>query len=364
MGMSESATISARKARHLEICLDPSHYQVEPRSAGLTDFAALRFAHRAMPDIYAGDLDLATDFLGYRLRLPVFISCMTGGSDGGFMVNRELARAAGRLGIAVGTGSVRILLDHPELDHHFALKTYAPDVPVLANIGAVQVRDIPARRLDAIVGRIAADALVVHLNPGQELFQPDGDRDFRGVRDALLAFIRRAPYPVVVKETGFGLAPAEIKALLDAGASCVDLAGSGGTNWVRVEGYRGDADVQAAAAEFSDWGYPTAALLAAVSAGGSGRILASGGIRSGMDVAKALALGAAACGLALPLARAASQGGAAAVERYIGRIEHVLRTVMILTGSSRIVDLGRPGVLLRSRSFDEQVAMIAGSHAI
>jgi isopentenyl-diphosphate Delta-isomerase len=298
-----------------------------------------------MPELDAARVDTSVQFLGRTMALPVFISCMTGGSEGGFRVNRELAKAAGILGIPVGTGSVRVLLDHPELDNHFALKSQAPDVPLMANIGAVQARDLDPSRLDDIVGRLDADALVIHLNPAQELFQPDGDRDFRGVRDGIARFISRAPYPVIVKETGFGIAPDESRFFLDAGAAYVDIAGAGGTNWISVEAYRDNEAALAVAREFDDWGYPTARLLAD-SPVASGRILASGGIRSGMDVAKAVALGAASCGLALPLARAAHAGGSEAVVAYIRHIETVLRTVMALTGSSTLAELRRPGVLM------------------
>ena len=299
-----------------------------------------------MPELDASKVDTSIQFLGRTMALPFFISCMTGGSEGGFRVNRELANAAGILGIPVGTGSVRVLLDHPELDSHFALKSQAPSVPLLANIGAVQVRDLDPSRLDDIMRRLDADALVIHLNPGQELFQPDGDRDFRGVRDGIARFIARAPYPVIVKETGFGIAPDESSFLLDAGAAYVDIAGAGGTSWISVEAYRDNEAALAVAREFDNWGHPTAQLLAA-SPVASGKILASGGIRSGMDVAKALALGAASCGLALPLARAAHSGGSEAVVAYIRYIETVLRGVMVLTGSSNIAGLRRSGVLLR-----------------
>lgn len=279
---------------------------------------------------------------------------MTGGSAEGFKMNKELAKAAQELGVPVGTGSVRVLLEHPELDEHFALKAYAPDVPLMANIGAVQVRDLPAARLDELVERVGADALVIHLNPGQELFQDDGDTDFRGLKAAVAAFIGRAPYPVIVKETGFGIGPADASFLLDAGAAYVDLAGSGGTNWATVEGYRGEPEDLAAAAEFADWGYKTAPLLAASPVEG-GRILASGGLRSGMDLAKALALGAHAAGMALPLAKAAAEGGASAVVAYVRRLERVLRAVMLLTGSRSPLDLARPGVLIRSAGFEAEL---------
>jgi isopentenyl-diphosphate delta-isomerase type 2 len=354
MAMSGYQSISERKAKHLSICLDQTLHGVEGSGSG---FEALSFRHRALPELSLGQIDTGTVFLGKPVPLPFFVSCMTGGSAEGFRVNKELAAAAQELGVPVGTGSIRVLLEHPELDGHFALKSLAPDVPLMANIGAVQVRDQDSARLDDVVDRIGADALVIHLNPGQELFQDDGDTDFRGIKDAVAAFIQRAQYPVIVKETGFGIHPDDTRFLLDAGAAYVDLAGSGGTNWIAVEGYRGtDGDI-AAAAEFHGWGYRTAPLLAA-SAVDSGRILASGGLRTGMDLAKAMALGAVCCGMALPLAREASNGGAKAVVSFVRRLERVLRGVMLLTGSRTLADLRRDSVLLRSPSFLAETAGI------
>ncbi|MBP7095793.1 MAG: type 2 isopentenyl-diphosphate Delta-isomerase [Spirochaetia bacterium] len=345
--MENARPIGERKAKHLSICLDPSLGSVEGSGAG---FEGLSFAHRALPGLSWDELDPAVDFLGKRIAFPFFISCMTGGSAEGFRVNRELALAARELGVPVGTGSIRVLLEHPELADHFRLKAHAPKVPLMGNIGAVQLRDLEPARVDGLVELMGADALVIHLNPGQELFEDDGDRDFRRLRESVAAFIDRAPYPVIVKETGFGIAPSDARFLLDAGAAYVDLAGSGGTNWISVEGYRHDEASLEAALEFGDWGYRTAPLLAASPVEG-GQILASGGLRTGMDVAKALALGAAAAGMALPLARAASEGGAKAVVAYGRRVERVLKTVMLLTGSRTVADLRRPGVFSMTREF-------------
>lgn len=305
-------------------------------------------------------MDSTADFLGKRIAFPFFISCMTGGSAEGFRVNRELALAAAELGVPVGTGSIRVLLEHPELADHFRLKIHAPDVPLLGNLGAVQLRELEPSRVDGLVELIGADALVIHLNPGQELFEDDGDRDFRRLRESLATFIARAPYPVIVKETGFGIAPSDARFLLEAGAAYVDLAGSGGTNWISVEGYRHDEAALEAALEFRDWGFRTAPLLAA-SQVADGRILASGGLRSGMDAAKAVALGAAAAGMALPLARAASEGGARKVVAYGRRVERVLRTVMLLTGSRTVAELRRKGVLSMTREFAEERDRIAAA---
>ncbi len=277
---------------------------------------------------------------------------MTGGSEAGLEVNRELAKAAQATGLPVGLGSFRVLFEHPELDGQFRLKSLAPDVPVLANLGAVQVRDRPQAEVLEWLRRLEVQALVVHLNPGQELFQPEGDRDFRGLRQAVARLCEHSPVPVIVKETGFGILPSLVRELLDAGAAYVDLAGAGGTNWIRVEAYRLGGDERAAAEEFTDWGLPTAVLLGALQ--GTERVLASGGLRGGLDAAKAVALGAHLAGMALPFIREVCAGGAEAVIRLVRRLEMSFRSAMLLTGSRTLKDLRR-GVLWAEPAFTSAV---------
>ena len=282
---------------------------------------------------------------------------MTGGSEGGFEANRRLAAAAQELRIPVGLGSLRVLLENPALFPHFHVKPLAPDVPVLANISAVQVRDGDIPALLSMVQRLEAQALVVHLNAGQELFQPEGDRDFRGLKQAIAKVCEESPLPVIVKETGFGIVPSLVRELLRAGAAYVDLAGAGGTNWITVESFRLSDEEREGAAEFADWGIPTAMLLAACRTSRD-RVLASGGIRSGMDAAKALAMGAALAGMALPAIRAVTSGGTESVVKLYRRLERTLRAVMLLTGSRTTSDLRRgvvwlePPLAARVESFE------------
>jgi isopentenyl-diphosphate delta-isomerase type 2 len=350
--------LSTRKAQHLEICVQANDYEVE---TGATGFEHLSFVHRALPEIAMDELDTRVDFLGYRPRLPLFISSMTGGSAQGYQVNKQLARAAQEAGIPVGMGSIRILFRKPEVLDHFRLKTLAPDVPVFANIGGVQLRDMDRQEILEMVKRLEVDAVVVHLNPGQELFQPDGDRDFRGVLDAIGRFCEAAPLPVMVKETGFGISPSLVRTLHDRGVAYVNVAGTGGTNWVRVESHRLPEDAGEAAAEFNGWGLPTAVVLAALEHD-HGPVLASGGMRTGMDLAKACALGAELSGYALPMVRAVTEGGVEAVLRYVDQLDQVLRNVMMLTGSRSIADL-RSRRLMRTRPFDEAVASLREAEA-
>ena len=302
----------------------------------------------------ADRIDLQTDFLGHTVAAPIFISCMTGGSKRGFFANRKLAEAAREKRVAVGMGSIRILFDHPELFEHFHLKALAPDVPVLANIGGAQIRDGEHGKLFELLRKLEVDGLVVHLNPGQELFQPEGDRNFRGIKDSIARLCDGAPVPIIVKETGFGIRPGLVADLLKRGVRYVDVAGAGGTNWVTVEAYRLPEHERAEPAEFADWGIPTAVILACLG-DHDGRILASGGVRSGLDVAKSLALGAHAAGLALPLIREVVAGGAEAVVRYLDRLENTLRSVLVLTGSRNAAEL-RAGKFWMDPAFADSVS--------
>ncbi len=341
-GEPPGSAIGFRKQKHLSICTDPSRFRVE---GGRSGFEQVHFVHLGLPELAEAELDTSVQFLGRTLPLPIFISCMTGGSEQGLRANRELARAAQAASVPVGLGSFRVLFQHPELFEHFHLKALAPDVPVLANLGAVQVRDCDQGAIFEWLRRLEVQCLVVHLNPGQELFQPEGDRDFRGLRAALARLCRSCPVPVIVKETGFGILPSLARELLEAGAAYVDLAGSGGTNWITVEACRLPEGQRGPAAEFADWGLPTAALLAALS-GATDRLLASGGLRTGLDAAKALALGARLAGMALPFIRLVEEGGAEAVVQAVRELGQVLRAVMVLTGSRTLEDLRRGVVWL------------------
>ncbi len=346
--------ISERKARHLEICVDEEAYSVETHDSS---FAGVRFLHRSLPETDLDSITTRTEFLGQEIALPLLISCMTGGSAEGNLVNKRLAEAAERAGIPVGMGSIRILFRDESYFEQFHMKSFAPSVPVIANLSAVQIRDIEHARISEILKRLEVQALAVHLNAGQELFQPNGDRNFHGLKEAIARFCEASPIPIIVKETGFGIRPSEVEFLINAGAAYVDLAGAGGTNWVRVESYR-VSDAQARVArQFDDWGIPIALLLGALRSRSGvhrSKIIASGGLRTGTELAKAIALGAAVGGMALPFARAVYSGGSDGALELIAEIEEALRGVMLLTGS-RDLEALRAQPLILDPSFEASV---------
>jgi isopentenyl-diphosphate delta-isomerase len=346
-------SMRGRKADHLRICLRKRRYTVETGSTWLDE---IRLVHRSLPEMNAADIDTTVMFLGRPISMPIFISSMTGGSAGGFRANKNLAQVAQEAGIPVGLGSIRILFRNPEVIEHFLLRPLAPDVPIFANIGGVQLRTDNFEPLVELIKRLEVDGLAVHLNVGQELVQPEGDSSFFGVLNGIERLCEACPVPVIAKETGFGINPAEAKSLLAAGVQYVDVAGRGGTNWAKVEAYRLPKESRGVANELESWGTPTALLLAATRAF-DGSILASGGIRSGMDVAKSIALGAVAAGLALPFIRAVARGGVEAGVAVAERIRDVLHTAMLLTGSRTVADL-RSAQVLESMEFAHAVSQL------
>jgi isopentenyl-diphosphate delta-isomerase len=337
-------TTSSRKADHLRINLEED---VAAKGVA-TGFEAYRFMHCALPEIDLDDVSTATEVLGWRLGSPLFISCMTGGTDAAQRINMVLAETAAELGIALGLGSARVLLERPEALSTFAVRDLAPTVPLLANLGAVQLNlGITADDCARLIDMLGADALVLHLNALQEALQPEGDTRFSGLLERIEAVAGSLRVPVIVKEVGWGISADLVTALLDAGVAAVDVAGAGGTSWSEVERHRLGGPAARTAAAFAGWGIPTAvALTQARAAAPDGVIFASGGVRSGLEVAVAAALGADLVGVAGPFLRAASSGTQACVE--LGREwVDVLRIAMFCTGSRDLSALRTCGRLVR-----------------
>ncbi|MBI2262241.1 MAG: type 2 isopentenyl-diphosphate Delta-isomerase [Caulobacterales bacterium] len=332
--------ITARKDQHLDVIL--AGKARHGRSSG---FADIHFVHEALPDLDHGKIDLGADFLGRRLKAPLLISSMTGGPTRAEAINARLAEAAQHLGIALAVGSQRAALEAegttPGLD--MALRLKAPDTPILANIGAAQLtRGFGVDEARRVLDMIAADGLIVHLNPLQEACQPEGDRDWWGVGAALEALVKALDAPVVIKETGAGLSAATSRRLIEMGVAAIDVAGAGGSNWATVEGERAtEADDKAHAAAFAEWGIPTAMAIAeARKACPKATIIGSGGVADGVDAAKAIRLGADMVGQAAGVLAAATVSTEAVVEHFQTVIRQ-LRTVCFCTGSANLTALRR-----------------------
>ena len=338
--MTDEPAISRRKADHLEVA-------ASGRAEGVraTLLGEVHLVHQALPELAVDAIDLTTELVGKRLAAPLVIAGMTGGTAEAAAVNRDLARAAEKCGVAFGLGSQRAMAEHPELIASYHVRDVAPSVVLFGNVGAVQAKAMGADGVIELAHKIAADAICIHLNPGQELIQAHGDRDFTGLVATIRALVRASPLPVIVKETGCGLSPQAARALAGAGVATVDVSGAGGTSWVAVETVRAkDADARSPAAalgeELWDWGLPTAVSVVACARAGLTTI-ASGGLRSGYDVARALALGARAGAMAAPMLRAQRAGGMAGAVEAIERVIAGIRAVCLLTGSRSAADLAR-----------------------
>jgi isopentenyl-diphosphate Delta-isomerase len=328
-----------RKADHLRI-----NREEDVGAKGVTNgFDAWRFEHCALPELDLEQIDVHCFLFERRLDAPLLISCMTGGTEEAGEINRRLARVAQRMRLAIGVGSGRALLEHPEVLPTFDVRAEAPDVPLLANIGAVQLnKGYGADDCRRLVQMLGADALVLHLNPVQEAVQEEGDTCFAGLLEKIGAVCKALDVPVVVKEVGWGIAPDVVQRLLSVGVGAVDVAGAGGTSWSEVEKHRlNDRSKRRVADAFSGWGIPTAycierARLVAPDA----LLIASGGIRDGIDAAKAIALGADIVGIAGSFLRAAALGEEAA-EELAGEVIATLRIAMFAIGAATLRQLRR-----------------------
>jgi len=333
-----------RKDAHLDLCATGD---VEP-VGNSTLLEHVHLVHCAMPEMATDDVDLSTPFLGKQLRHPLLVTGMTGGTERAGVVNRDLALLAERHGLAFGVGSQRAMAEDVARAASYRVRQVAPTVALLGNIGLYQAVRLGVDGVRRLMEDIDADGIALHLNAGQELTQPEGDRDFRGGYDVVAALVKAFGDRLLVKETGCGIGPDVARRLVELGVRNLDVSGLGGTSWVRVEQLRASGVQAQVGAEFSAWGIPTAAAVATVRAavGPEVRLVGSGGVRTGLEVAKLLALGADLGGMALPLFRAQQAGGVEAAEQALEVILSGLRQALVLTGSRSCAELRqRPRVV-------------------
>ncbi len=337
-----------RKDSHIALALER---EVEFPQEDATGFGALRFDHDALPELDLDAVDTGTTLLGKVLAAPLVVGAMTGGTPRAGEMNRRLALAAARCGVGLALGSQRKMLADPTTQSTFAAREWAPDLPlVFGNIGAVQLNyGVGLPELRQLVEAVGADALNLHLNPLQEAIQPGGDTRFGALLPKLRALVPDVGVPVLLKEVGSGISETTALKIRELPVAGVETAGVGGTSWARIESLRTTDPVKRALGErFTRWGIPTAESVAICRRVLPDRVvIASGGIRNGVEVAKALALGADAGAIALPLLRAAERSIDDAVEA-ISRVVAELRTAMFLTGARTVADL-RTRKLLRAR---------------
>lgn len=328
-----------RKVDHLRICLKE---EVEVGSAGFENYS---FVHNALSEIDFEEIDTSIEFLGKRLSAPILISSMTGGTPEGKRINRNLAKAAQKVGVAMAVGSQRVAIENSRLILSFQVRDVAPDVLLFANLGAVQLNyGFGIKECCQAVKMIEADGLILHLNPLQEAIQPEGNVDFSGLLAKIGNIARRLEVPLIVKEVGAGISKAVAKKLFEVGVSIVDVAGWGGTNWALIEGMRGENKKMGEI--FAHWGIPTSEAIKQCAEVKGLTVIGSGGIRNGIEMAKALALGANLVGVALPFLKPATQS-AAAVEKKLQNLIFQLKTVMFCLGARDIEELKKVKLVTR-----------------
>jgi len=321
--MAKVTQISSRKSDHIRINLEE-----DVRSGLTTGLERYHFIHQALPELNLNEVNFSQNIFKRRVRAPILISSMTGGTEEAAVINRNLASAAQQTGIAMGLGSQRAAIDHPELAPTFQVRQFAPDVLLFANLGAIQLNyRYGVDECQQAVDMIEADALILHFNALQEAVQPEGDTLFAGLLSKIETVCRSLPVPVIAKEVGWGFSEQTARQLAGAGVAAIDVAGAGGTSWSQVEMHRAKNASQARlAAAFVDWGIPTSEAILNVRRAAPGlTIIASGGLRSGVDIAKCIALGASMGGMAGPFLKAAARS----LEETVQTIEELKREIQV-----------------------------------
>jgi len=328
--MGDQST-ARRKDSHLDVC---ANSEVEP-GANSSLLECVQLVHCAIPELSLSELDTSAQLFDKTLRVPLLITGMTGGTERASLVNRDLATLAEKHGLAFGVGSQRAMSENPSRTESFQVRSVAPTAVVIGNIGLRQADSLGPDAVRFLADSIGADGMALHLNAAQELTQPEGDRDFRGGYEVIARLAKAFGRRLVVKETGCGISPQVARRLADIGVSAIDVSGLGGTSWVRVEQLRASGVAEEVGQTFSAWGIPTAAAVASVrkALAAEVTVIASGGIRTGLDVAKALALGANLAGMALPLFRAQQAAGIDGAEKALQIVFTGLKQALLLTGS-------------------------------
>ncbi len=331
--MAKVPTLSSRKSDHIRINLEE-----DVSSQLTTGLENYHFTHQALPEIDLDRVDMGQTIFGKQLHGPLLISSMTGGTAEAAAINQTLAAAAQSAGIAMGLGSQRAAIEHPELAYTFQVRKTAPDILLFANLGAIQLNyHYSVDECRRAVDMIDADALILHLNALQEALQPEGDTRFAGLLKKIEMVCRALPVPVIAKEVGWGISGQAARQLASAGVSAIDVAGAGGTSWSQVEMHRiQDTHLARVAAVFRDWGIPTGESIRQVrEAAPEMTIFASGGLRSGVDIAKCIALGASLGGMAGPFLQAAAQS----LDETLRTIDEILREVKVAMFAAGIPNL-------------------------
>ncbi len=336
--------IEGRKGDHLDLCCS-LNVEFRKKTTLLEDVDLI---YSSIPELSFEEVDISVQFLGKRLKAPLIITAMTGGTERAKRINKDMARVAEKYGLGVGVGSQRAMYEDPQLAETFEVRDVAPNVLLLGNIGLTQAKDMETGEVQALADKIGADVMCVHLNPAMELFQREGDKNFTQGYETFKRLKQVLSCKVMAKETGCGMSREVGLNLKTLGIEYVDVSGAGGTSWVAVEVLRNTNLNKDLGDLYWDWGIPTAASICEV-ADLNFEMVASGGIRSGLDIAKSISLGAQVAGVALPILRAYFSDAERGVERYIQYLITGLRIAMVLTGSRDLADLKRQKLTLSGK---------------
>ncbi|MBU5557472.1 MAG: type 2 isopentenyl-diphosphate Delta-isomerase [Candidatus Aenigmatarchaeota archaeon] len=334
--------IQSRKLDNVKICLNNN-----VQNGGSAGFEHVRLIHKALPEIDFDSIDTSCMLLGKKMAAPIIISGMTGGWPGGSLINRNLAGAAEKLGLAFGLGSQQSMAENTGLKSIYSVRNIAPSILLIGNLGLIQFSDGWGEKEIKTAKGIGIDALALHLNAVQEFCKPEGNRNWTGCAAALKRVCAKSRLPIIAKETGAGISAETARLLEDVGVAAIDISGLGGTNFALIESYRGSAIGKT----FAEWGIPTVCSLLEVRHAVKLPLICSGGVRSGLDIAKAIALGADAVGIAKPLLKSALRGQDAVIER-LKLLIHELKTAMALTGCKNISELKKTKYVLTGFVYD------------
>ena len=342
-----------RKADHINICLEEN---VQARKI-TTCFEDIHFIHRALPEINREEISLETEVFGHKFSAPIIVGAMTGGTVKALKINSSIAKAVEELGLGMGVGSQRAAIENAKLEKTFSIaRKNAPTAFLIANIGGPQlVQGYGPKEVKKAVEMIEADALAIHLNPLQEAIQPEGETKFKGLLKKIEQIVKVLDVPVIVKETGAGIAAEDAKKLERIGVDGIDVAGAGGTSWAAVEYYRakktGNKALQVLGEVFWDWGIPTAISLVETVQSVKIPVIASGGIRNGVQAAKALALGASLTSISSPILKYAVEGPEQ-VKKALERIIEEIRNVMFLLGADSVEKLRKVPLVITGKAYE------------
>jgi len=326
-----------RKADHLKIALE-EEVQFREKTTGLEKvaFKGVELEYKALPEMDKKEIRLGTEFLGKKFKLPLMVEAITGGTEEAEKINKDIAKACQETGIGMGLGSQRAMVEDASLKHTYFVRDVAPDIFLAGNLGVTELGKYDAEDIGKMLNDVGADALAVHINAAQAALQPEEETDFKGRVEEIEKLAKALKKPVYVKEVGHGIGLETAKSLAKAGVKAIDVAGAGGTSWTAIDSKRGSKEI---GETFWDFGIGTAESILQCRKAFKGKIIASGGIRTGLDCAKAIGLGADLCGLALPALKAQEKEGSSGVKKLIEKLGEELRIAMFLAGAKDLKGL-------------------------